>query len=126
MAHVARRGTFHEEPAAVIPPVGLIVRCFAERKNDQWQAFSLELGLAAQADSSAEVQAKLMSMIAFYIHEALTEDRAHAKALLSRKSTWQVYLKFHWYRLLNLLNNARGSFTIFDEPLPLEPKICST
>jgi hypothetical protein len=126
MARVARNDTSHEEPAAVIPPLRLIVRCFAERKGDQWQAFSLEFGLAAQADSSAEVQAKLMHMIASYILEASTEDRAHAKALLARKGTWQVYLKFHWYRFLSLLSYARGTFTVFDELLPLEPKICPT
>ena len=125
MARVARHNTYHE-PALAIPPLFLVVRCFAERKGDQWQAFSLEFGLAAQADTSTEVQVKLMSMIASYVHEALTDDRAHARDLLSRKGTWNAYLKFYRYRFLSLLNHGRGTFTIFNEPLPLEPKICPT
>ncbi len=126
MARAARKDMYEDRPSTVVSPLRLIVRCFAERKGDQWQAFSLEFGLAAQADSSSEVQVKLMSMIEAYVHEALTDDRAHAKALLSRKGTWQVYLKFYWYRFLSLLSHARGTFTIFDEPLALEPKTCPT
>jgi hypothetical protein len=125
MARVAGND-MHQEQPLVRRPLGLIVRCFAERKAGQWQAFSLEFGLAAQADSSAEVQAKLMAMIESYVHEALTEDRAHAKALLARKGTLAVYAKFYWYRFLSFVDNARGTFAIYDEALALEPRICPT
>jgi hypothetical protein len=112
-----------DRPYVVVLP---IVRCFAERKDDQWQAFSLEFGLAAQADSLGEVRAKLESMIESYVHEALTDDRAHAKALLSRKGTWRVYLKFYCYCLLSILRHARGTFDIFNEALPVDARVCPT
>ena len=124
MAQAARNVMHKEQPYVVVLPI--VARCFAERKDDQWQAFSLEFGLAAQADSLAEVRAKLESMIESYVHEALTDDRAHAKALLSRKGTWRVYLRYYCYRLLSILSHARGTFDVFNEALPVDPRVCPT
>ena len=122
MAHPARDLAHKERPNVVVLPI--VVRCFAERQDDQWQAFSLEFGLAAQAASLGEVRAKLESMIESYVQEALTEDRAHAKALLARKGTQRVYLKFYWYHFLSFLRHARGTFDIFSETLPVDARVC--
>lgn len=80
-----------------ISPVRLIVRCFIERKNDQWQGFTLEFGLAVQADTLHEVKRKLESVVQCYVRDAFVgEDRAHAYDLLvRRKATWQVYLRYY-------------------------------
>jgi len=40
-----------------------VIRCLAERRGNQWQAFTLELGLATQADTLPEAKEKLESMI---------------------------------------------------------------
>ena len=125
MAQAARNVVHEQRPYVVVLPI--VIRCFAERKDDQWQAFSLEFGLAAQGNSLGEVRSKIESMIESYVHEALTDDRAHAKALLSRKGTWRVYLKFYRYRFLSLLRHARGTFDIFTEALRVDhPRVCPT
>ena len=50
-------------------PFRFVVRCLIERKGNQWQAFSLELGLAAQDDSFQGVKRKLEAMIDSYLHD---------------------------------------------------------
>ncbi len=95
-----------------------------ERKAGQWQAFSLELGLAAQGDTQVEAKRKLESMIRSYIEDAIDgEDQAHAYKLLSRKGTWRVYFLYQLASLANRIGGMRESAT-FDESLPLIPKSC--
>jgi hypothetical protein len=106
----------------------LFVRCFAEQTGDQWQAFSLEFGLAAQADSFQAVKQKLEMMIFSYVYDALVgDDRAHAYELLNRRATWQVYAVYYFYKCLNgiakLVSGPKRIF--FREPLALEPKPCA-
>lgn len=108
-----------------LSPIQLTVRCFAEHKDGQWQAFSLELGLAAQGDSFPEVKRKLESMIVSYVQDALGEDREYALGLLTRRATWQVFAKYH---LCSFVSSVAGLFgrsdelVYFREPLPLEPR----
>jgi hypothetical protein len=52
-------------------PSDLIVRCYAEQVGDQWQAFCLDLSLAAQGDTFAEVKDKLDAMVAEYLPRAM-------------------------------------------------------
>lgn len=54
-----------------LKPRDLILRCYAEHKNGQWQAFCLDLCLAAQADTFNEARRKLSDMIPDYLEEAL-------------------------------------------------------
>ena len=112
-----------------LPLARLIVRYVAERHGDQWQAFTLEFGLAAQADSQADVQHKLESMIRSYVSDALTgEDREHADVLLNRRATLSVYAKYYltlvqcWLaRHLGGRSNGKPSHMTFKHPLPLGP-----
>jgi hypothetical protein len=118
------------EKAAVqeISPISLIIRCFAERKGDQWQAFTLEFGLAAQADTWPEVKAKLESMLISYLHDALVgEDREHAYDLLTRRAPWQMYARFYLYQALHRLSGTVKSKdrTVYREPVALEPRLCT-
>lgn len=105
-------------------PNELIVRCFAERRADGvWQAFSIELGLAAQADSFPEVKQKLEAQIADYVYEALTIDRAHADELLSRQASLQIRLKYMKLRMqLRMHQLKSGVACLFEEVLPMEPR----
>lgn len=111
-------------------PMCLIVRCLAEQKGDQWQAFSLEFGLAAQADSFAEVKKKLDAMIQGYLSDALVgEDREHAYELMRRKAHWRVFARYHFARVAQALRHSKHSMEegvrLFSEPMGLEPKPCS-
>jgi hypothetical protein len=115
-----------------ISPIGLVVRCFAERKGDQWQAFSLEFGLAAQADSEEDAKMKLEEMIESYVRDALIgEDREHAFELLTRRASRRIYFRYFWYRLHHAMAHVSTrivdpkNHTTYREPLPLEPRHCS-
>lgn len=94
----------------------LLVRCYIEHKNDQWQAFSLEFGLAAQGETEQDVRRKLESMIESYLEDALIgEDRAHADELLNRRATWLVYAKYYW---TSFRSRNHGTYR---SPVPLAP-----
>lgn len=100
-------------------PNELILRCYAERKDDQWQAFCLDLCLAAQADTFEEAQLKLSMMIRDYIEEALVgEDKAYADQLLSRKAPLFFWIKYFWLRFRIFHREVARLFTL---PVPLAP-----
>lgn len=113
-------------------PVKLLVRCLATPTRDgQWQAFSLEFGLAVQGESFPEVKRKLELMIASYLFDALVgQDRDHAGELLHRRAPIGIFVRFHLVRLLGALLrpfmaslNGKGPKAFF-EPMPLQPASC--
>lgn len=101
----------------------LILRCYAEKLDGQWQAFCLDLCLAAQGDSLAEVRQKLEAMICHYVDDALAgEDRAYADQLFSRRAPLKYWAKYYFFRLLIALGSMRdNSHKLFKEILPLKP-----
>lgn len=108
-----------------VPPLRLVVRCLAQKQDAQWQAFSLEFGLAAQADSFAEVKRKLDAMIQDYLYDALVgEDREHACALLSRRAPWWVFARYYYARIISSARDSMNGdgLRTFGEPWGLEPK----
>jgi hypothetical protein len=111
-------------------PMKLVVRCFAERIDGQWQAFSIDFGLAAQGDSFPDVKRKLDAMIESYLHDALVgEDREHAEELLSRKAPWQITARYMLYSLISKTASTfladSGRHKVYGEPMALEPKHCA-
>lgn len=101
----------------------LILRCYAERKNEQWQAFCLDLCRASQADTFEEAFPKLEAMVEDYLEEALTgEDKAYAEQLLSRKaplSSWIRYVRLRFYEIIAGVH--KDFYRLFTVPLPLTP-----
>ena len=93
-----------------------VIHCFAERLPDgQWQAFSIQFGLAAQGDSWHEVRAKLLQMIQDYLEEAISGvDSEFRRQLLSRKATLRIRAKYLAIRILGSLRTRRRK-TLFDE-----------
>lgn len=84
------------------PPTSRRLRCYAEKVGDQWQAFCLDLSLAAQGDTFSEVKDKLDAMVAEYIYDALAgDDRDYAEQLLARRAPLRDWLKYYWYLLLS-------------------------
>jgi hypothetical protein len=103
--------------------LGLTVRCIVEPKDGQWQAFSLEFGLAAQAETREDAKGRLDLMIRSYVHDALVgEDREHAHELLKRRATWSVY--FRYYLSCIFFKAGSRSNQAYRDPLALEPKSC--
>jgi hypothetical protein len=111
-------------PVSGVCPIGFVVRCLLERKGNQWQAFSLEFGLAAQGESAQEVKRKLESMIEWYVRDALVgEDREHAYELLvRRKARWPIFLRYYLAWAASHIVMLRTRFgMIYREAMPLEP-----
>jgi hypothetical protein len=93
-----------------------------ESSGDQWQAFSLEFGLAAQGASAQEAKRKLESMIEWYVRDALVgEDREHAYELLvRRKARWPIFLRYYLAWAASHVVMVGTKFgKIYSEPLPL-------
>ncbi|KAB8198572.1 DUF1902 domain-containing protein [Lysobacter maris] len=107
-------------------PEQLILRCYAERKGDQWQAFCLEFSLAAQGDSLNEARAKLDEQIREYVHDSLVgKDRLHAAQLLSRKAPLRFYLRYAYISaVLKLRGHDTRKKARFKEAMPLVPALC--
>ena len=106
-------------------PVELVVRCYAKKDQGKWQAFCLDLCLAAQADTFEAAKLKLEDMIGSYVYDAVAgEDREHASYLLSRKAPLIYRLKYYTYvalkRIGALQDHARRAFL---EVIPLAPPL---
>jgi hypothetical protein len=120
-----------DSPGPRMAPASLIVHCLYEKIGDQWQAFSLEFGLAAQADTYPEAQGKLDEMVRSYVFDALVgEDREHASELLARRATAEVYLKYYMTLSANLLRRLFGGESrsirgTYERPLPMTPTGCA-
>ncbi|MEN9847680.1 MAG: hypothetical protein RL368_420 [Pseudomonadota bacterium] len=80
----------------------LTLRCYAKREGTHWVAVCIDLSLAAQASSPKEAITKLESMIQTYVKEALTQHKAYAEQLLSRKAPLSQRLYYYWVLLRRL------------------------
>lgn len=105
----------------IMKPIDLLIRCYAEKSDDQWSAVCIDLCLAAQADSLDEARKKLESMIIDYIDDAFGEDREFAADLLQRKAPFSQFVKYYKILLQNKIGALRSDFaTIFTEVLPFK------
>ena len=100
----------------------LILRCYALKDDDSWQAFCLDFSLAAQTDTLFEANAKLEDMVKEYVFDALVgQDKEHSEQLVNRKTPLSEWLKFYWLvakrKILNIKDGLQCSF----QPLPLTP-----
>lgn len=111
-------------PAKLKSPTCLLVRCVANKTGGQWQAFSLEFGLAAQADTFAVVRRKLEAMLESYLYDALAgEDREHAAELLSRRAPWWVFARWYEARIRGALKHRSRDVMAFLEPWSVAPQL---
>lgn len=104
-------------------PSQLVVRCYAEKIGDQWQALCVDLTLASQADTFEEAKEKLEEMILDYVYDAMVgEDKDFGPQLLMRKAHLRYRLKFRIYSMLaNMGALGDGFRRRFVELLPLIP-----
>jgi hypothetical protein len=103
-----------------------VVKCYAERVGSQWQAFALDFDLAAQGDSFEQARQKLDAMIRDYVVEAVGEDLAHIRQLLSRRAPLHMWARYYWLRLRTMLRdgspgNGDDSGRAFIDPIPWAP-----
>lgn len=103
-------------------PKQLFVRCFAEKRNGQWQAICLDFDLAAQGNSFEDAKHKLESQMYEYVYDALAgEDQAYAHQLLTRRAPYYLWLRYYWYSLLIKVLNIQIASRRFKEKMPLVP-----
>jgi len=110
-------------------PNDLFLRCYAEKHDDQWEAFCLDLTLAAQGSTFEEARQALHEQISEYIHDALVgEDREYAGYFLRRKAPLQYWLKYYtikaFCRVRKIKNQTQDLLSgtcSFNEYLPLRP-----
>ena len=104
-------------------PIDLILRCYGERKGDVWQAFCIDLNLAAQGKTAEEVKRKLEQQIQSYLYDALAgADKEYALQLLSRKAPLSFRVKYHYYKLLCKIGGTKEDICrIFNSPMPMVP-----
>lgn len=101
-----------------------LLRCYAEKKGKQWQAFCIDLCLAAQADTFAQAKKKLEAMIREYLHDALVgEDREFAEQLLDRRAPLKQRITYWKLRALSLVGIASENLArAFSEAVPYRPE----
>lgn len=97
-------------------PKELIVKCYAKQEEDEWVAVCLDFCLATQGSSLDEVKRKLEEQIAFYVDEAL-QDQKYGNQLLLRRAPITQWLEYYSIRLTNMI--YRNASVVFDEMLPL-------
>ena len=101
-----------------------MLRCYANKRGDQWQAICIDLCLAVQGDSFQEARQKLESMMLEYVYDALAgEDREFADQLLNRKAPFSQVATYYGIKLLHFFGFCRdGLHKLFKEPMPLVPQ----
>jgi hypothetical protein len=104
-------------------PKDLIVRCYAQKSGDVWQAVCIDLNLAAQDPCLAKAKEKLDAQIYEYIFDAVAgEDRSYADELLNRKAPLSLRAKYYLFFVLQWLDSWKnGGHKSFKLPVPLVP-----
>ncbi len=104
-------------------PRDMVLRCYAEKKGEQWQAFCLDLTLAAHGDSLEDVKKRLDEMILSYVYDATVgEDSQYADQLLSRRAPWSFWLTYYWYKSVYKARIAKnGLRCLFTTTMPMHP-----
>ena len=106
-------------------PRQLLLRCMAQQRDNQWQAFCLDFDLAAQADTLDEAKRKLELQVEEYVYDALAgEDRQYADQLLTRRAPLSLWAQYYGFGLLKKFVEVRSNRR-FKEPIPLVPQHCA-
>lgn len=103
--------------------IPLVLRCYAEQSEGQWQAICIDLNLAAQADTLAQVKDKLRAQIVDYIVDAVSgPDQEYAQELLTRKAPLALRMKYHFCNIKSHMHKAWAACS-FALPLPMVPAV---
>jgi hypothetical protein len=70
--------------------------CVAHRHGDQWEAICLDLDLAVQGTTFAEVQEQLNAAISSYVEDAAKEPEPTRSQLLGRRAPLSARIAWLW------------------------------
>lgn len=85
--------------------------CFAEGHGSSYEAICVDLDIAVEARSLKEAIGLLNDAIETYIADAMKEDEATARKLLSRRAPWHVRLGYKLRFVGHLLTRRRANDT---------------
>lgn len=71
-----------------------ILRCYAERKQDQWQAFCVDFDLAVQGDTFDEVYTSLDQAVHDYVQHVVELPEPDRSRLLRRRAPFGSRVAF--------------------------------
>jgi predicted RNase H-like HicB family nuclease len=108
-----------------LTPAEMVLRCYAKKEQGKWQAYCLDLCLAAQADTFEDAKRKLKEQIATYVYDAVAgPDQEHADYLLNRTAPLWFVLKYDAYVILQHVGGLGGNVRrVFKEVIPLIPQV---
>jgi hypothetical protein len=84
------------------------LRCYARGWADRWEAMCIDLDIAVEGASFADVQRKLSEAVHSYVAVAMQEDPANARRLLSRRAPCWVRWRIMFPTMLRLVHQSRG------------------
>lgn len=70
------------------------LRCYAEGRDDSWEAICLDLDIAVQGESFAEVLDSLNEAISLYLESVSELPEEERASLLNRPAPWSVRTRF--------------------------------
>lgn len=72
------------------------LHCYAEGRDGDWEAICLDLDIAVQGESFAQVYQELNKAIDLYLESVRNLPEAERRHLMTRKAPMSVRLKFLW------------------------------
>ena len=96
-----------------------MLHVYAEGRPGQWEAFCIDLDIAAQGSSLEEVSAKLREAVEIYINSVFDLPEVERARLLNRQAPVAFRLRIWWRMLTALFNGSadRKQRAVYDCPL---------
>jgi hypothetical protein len=97
------------------------LRCYAEGKDSEWEAFCLDFDLAVQGQSFDDVYRKLSEQIELYVEGVVSLGAEDRSRLLSRKAPLLMRISFglKLLRALLLDSDAGVARHGYEHPMPI-------
>jgi len=103
-----------------IAPSDLVLRCYGyPNRRNKWYGVCLDLNLACEADTAAEMKQKMKGMILSYIETVLdTGDVDSIPDLLTRRAPIFDWVVYYLIKLFNYVPRIPDKRVLFKEFIP--------
>ena len=95
------------------------LHCYAEGRDDEWEAICLDLDIAVQGRSFEEVFASLQEAIALYLETVAELRPEERRPLLQRSPPLSIRLKFLIHAVRGLFSDDGGHHQRHQFTMPL-------
>ena len=98
---------------AIFPPEKLVLRCYGYKFGDKpFIGICIDLNIAVQAESQAEVRQKMNDTINSYLETVLdTDDKSSIPFLLSRRAPMRNFLAYYIIKIAMYIREFPSNFT---------------